>query len=99
MGLAGYIFALIAIDEVEILSIAVNKDHQKRGRGARLLEHFLAYVATRGVKTVLLEVAADNVAALSLYTRHGFKEFGRRVAYYKRSDGRYDAIMMQRHCT
>ena len=98
MGLAGYILALIIVDEAEILSIAVKTDYQKCGRGARLMEHFIAYATARGVKTVLLEVAADNLPALSLYKRHGFTEFGRRDAYYKRSDGRCDAIMMRRLC-
>jgi ribosomal-protein-alanine N-acetyltransferase len=96
--LSGYLLAMIMVDEAEILSIAVRSDHQKRGRGAGLLGHFLAHIAAQGVETVLLEVAADNVPALSLYHRHGFAEFGRRIAYYNRSDGRCDAIMMRREC-
>lgn len=96
--LSGYLLAMITVDEAEILSIAVRSDHQKRGRGAGLLGHFLAYIAVQGVKTVLLEVAADNVPALSLYHRHGFAEFGRRTTYYNRSDGRCDAIIMRRQC-
>ena len=84
------------MDEAEILSIAVSADHQKCGFGKGLLGYFLAYIATQDVKTVLLEVAADNVSALTLYHRHGFVEFGRRRSYYKRSDGNCDAIMMRR---
>ena len=94
-NLVGYLLATIILDEAEILSIAVSSDHQKRGRGAGLLGHFLAYIDTQDVKTALLEVAADNVSALTLYHRHGFTEFGRRPSYYKRSDGDCDAIMMR----
>ena len=94
-NLVGYLLATIILDEAEILSIAVSSDHQKRGRGAGLLGHFLAYIDTQDVKTALLEVAADNVSALTLYHRHGFAEFGRRPSYYKRSDGDCDAIMMR----
>ena len=95
-NLVGYLLATIILDEAEILSIAVSADHQKCGRGAGLLGHFLAHVAALNVKIVLLEVAADNVPALTLYHRHGFNEFSRRPSYYKRIDGDCDAIMMRR---
>lgn len=95
-NLIGYLLGTIIVDEAEILSIAVSSDHQKCGRGAGLLGHFLAYIDAQDVKTALLEVAADNVSALTLYHRHGFAEFGRRPSYYKRSDGDCDAIMMRR---
>ena len=94
-NLVGYLLATIILDEAEILSIAVSSDHQNCGRGAGLLGHFLAYIDTQDVKTALLEVAADNVPALTLYHRHGFAEFGRRPSYYKRLDGDCDAIMMR----
>ena len=94
--LAGYLLATIILDEAEILSIAVSADHQKYGRGTGLLRHFLAYIVAQDVKTVFLEVAADNLSALTLYHRHGFAEFGRRPSYYKRSDGDCDAILMRR---
>ena len=94
-NLVGYLLATIILDEAEILSIAVSSDHQNCGRGAGLLGHFLAYIDTQDVKTALLEVAADNVSALTLYHRHGFAEFGRRPSYYKRSYGDCDAIMMR----
>ena len=96
--LVGYLLAMIIVDEAEILSIAVNSDYQKCGRGTELLTYFLSHIAALGLKAVLLEVAADNLPALSLYYRQGFTEFGRRTAYYKRSDGRCDAIMMRRLC-
>ena len=94
-NLVGYLLATIILDEAEILSIAVSSDHQNCGRGEGLLGYFLAYIDAQDVKTALLEVAADNVSALTLYNRHGFAEFGRRPSYYKRSDGDCDAIMMR----
>ena len=94
--LTGYLLATTTVDEAEILSIAVSANHQKCGRGTGLLRHFLAYIVAQDVKTVFLEVAADNLSALTLYHRHGFAEFGRRPSYYKRSDGDCDAILMRR---
>lgn len=93
--LAGYLLATIIGDEAEILSLAVSSNHQKSGRGARLLKHFIAHIVQKDVKSILLEVAVDNVSALTLYQGHGFAEFGRRPSYYKRSDGDCDAIMMR----
>ena len=95
-NLTGYLLATIIVDEAEILSLAVSADHQKCGLGAGLLGHFLAYITQQDVKSVFLEVAADNVSALTLYLRHGFAEFGRRPSYFKRSDGDCDAITMRR---
>ena len=95
-NLAGYLLATIILGEAEILSIAVSAGHQKCGRGAGLLAHFLAHIAAQDVKSVLLEVAADNLPALTLYHRHGFVEYGRRLSYYKRAGDNCDAIMMKR---
>ena len=97
-NLAGYLLAMMIFDEAEIVSIAVSADHQKCGRGSRLLRHFLVHITEQDVKTILLEVAADNAPALTLYHNFGFAKFGRRTAYYKRSDGYCDAIMMKRTC-
>ena len=83
--LTGYLLATIIVDEAEILAIAVSADYQRCGRGTGLLRHFLSHADAQNVKTVLLEVAADNLSALTLYHRNGFAEFGRRPSYYKRS--------------
>ena len=94
--LTGYLLATTILDEAEILSIAVRADHQECGRGTGLLRYFLAHIVAQDVKTVFLEVAADNLSALTLYNRHGFTEFGRRPSYYRRSDAYCDAIVMRR---
>lgn len=93
--LAGYLFANIIVDEAEILSIAILADYQNLGKGNDLLKYFIAFIKEKNVKTVFLEVAADNKAALTLYHSQGFSECSRRLAYYKRFDGRCDAIKMK----
>ena len=95
--LAGYLLANVIANEAEILSIAVLADHRNFGKGTALLRHFLNFIATKNVKTVVLEVAADNKVALNLYRNLGFNEFGCRFAYYKRSNGYCDAISMKLH--
>ena len=93
--LAGYLLANIVVDEAEILSIAVSPDYRNLGKGTNLLQHFNAFIAAKDVKTVFLEVAADNKEALTLYRAQGFSEFSRRLAYYKRIDNRCDAVKMK----
>ncbi|MBK5217865.1 MAG: ribosomal-protein-alanine acetyltransferase, partial [Propionibacteriales bacterium] len=41
---------------------------------------------------LLLEVAADNTAALAMYADHGFVEISRRHGYYT---GGRDAVILQ----
>jgi ribosomal-protein-alanine N-acetyltransferase len=93
--LAGYLIANIIVDEAEILSIAVLSDYRNLGKGNDLLKYFNAFITKKNVKTIFLEVAADNKAALTLYRSQGFSECSRRWAYYKRFDSRCDAIKMK----
>jgi [ribosomal protein S18]-alanine N-acetyltransferase len=85
--LVGFIVGQLAADEAEILTFGVAKDWQRHGIGMRLLEG-LQRAASRGeAKKLFLEVGEDNLPALVLYSRVGFKEAGRRKGYYKRPDG------------
>jgi ribosomal-protein-alanine N-acetyltransferase len=48
-------------------------------------------------RRLVLEVAADNAAALRLYARFGFQRIGERQGYYARPDGSpATAIVMAR---
>lgn len=90
-------FALIrcAADECEILTIAVEESQKRKGIGRKLLEQVAEYAACEGVRTVFLEVAEDNCAAIGLYAAAGYTETARRKAYYRRWHGRrVDALVM-----
>ena len=80
--LAGFIMARFAADEAEILSIAVEAAARGRGLGRKLLHRNLARLAALGVRTVFLEVGADNAPALKLYDGMGFEQVGTRERYY-----------------
>jgi ribosomal-protein-alanine N-acetyltransferase len=47
-------------------------------------------------EALFLEVDERNVAAISLYRRLGFREVGRRPAYYRTSQGPGGALVMRR---
>lgn len=82
--IAGYVVALDAADEGEILNLAVGEGGRRRGLGRALVEAIVAALSERGVRQVYLEVRESNAAARALYAGFGFKDVGRRQAYYRR---------------
>lgn len=94
---AGFTLIRCAADECEIITIAVDAAHQRKGIGRKLLAHAAAHAVREGAKKLFLEVAEDNFAATALYESAGFAEHGRRKGYYRRWHGRrVDALMMTR---
>ena len=85
--LAGFIMSRRAVDEAEILSVAVVAPRRRRGLAGRLLMLHLRKLAGLGVRRVFLEVDECNVAARRLYRRAGFLEAGRRKEYYRPAAG------------
>ncbi|WP_192579958.1 ribosomal protein S18-alanine N-acetyltransferase [Micromonospora sp. AMSO31t] len=93
LGYAGLMVA--PPDEAWVQNVAVRRDAQRRGIGRLLLEALLAEAARRGVRSTLLEVAADNGPAQRLYAMYGFEPIGVRRGYYQLSNT--DALVMQRN--
>lgn len=80
---AGFALGRVALDEAELLTLAVAAEARRQGRGRALLTAFEAEAQARGAITAFLEVAADNAAAIALYRSAGFAEAGRRRGYYR----------------
>ena len=93
LGYAG--LAVYPPDEAWVQNVAVRRDAQRRGVGRLLLEALLAEAGRRGVRSTLLEVAADNAPAQRLYAGYGFEPIGVRRGYYQPSNT--DALVMQRN--
>ncbi len=85
VDLVGYAGLHAGLEEATVQTLAVAPHRQRTGLGSRLLEHLLNDAAARDLPTVLLEVRADNTAALALYARHGFARVGLRRGYYRGS--------------
>ena len=82
--------------EAELLLLAVDPGHQRRGIGRLLLEQFVEQAAAAGTARVHLEVRDGN-PAVRMYRMAGFEPAGRRLKYYRGSDGfQYDAITLAR---
>jgi [ribosomal protein S18]-alanine N-acetyltransferase len=70
-------------DEAEILNLAVDSGHRRRGIGSRLVEGMIEACKAAGVKKIFLEVRESNRGARDFYSRLGFTEAGRRGRYYR----------------
>jgi [ribosomal protein S18]-alanine N-acetyltransferase len=86
-SLIGFIVSRLALDEAEILSIAVASTRRGKGLARQLLDINLRRLVGLGARSVFLEVDEGNVPALRLYRRAGFREVGRRNAYYPAGRG------------
>ncbi len=84
-----------AAGEAEILTIGVVPQARGAGLGARLLAACADAARSAGCETLFLEVSEANIAALRLYDSAGFRETGRRTAYYRDgSDARLKALAL-----
>jgi [ribosomal protein S18]-alanine N-acetyltransferase len=79
----GYIVALVAAGQAEIVNLAVSPDERRRGFGRGLLDVGIDRLKDRGAREIFLEVRESNAAALALYASRGFSEVGRRRKYYR----------------
>jgi ribosomal protein S18 acetylase RimI-like enzyme len=89
----GVLVAWRVADELEILFVATDPRHRRRGVARALLGRAIVAARDEGAARLVLEVASGNAAARALYASFGFEEVGVRRGYYADGD---DAVMMAR---
>jgi ribosomal-protein-alanine N-acetyltransferase len=89
---AGFVLARVAVDEAEVLTLAVAPAARRQRLGLALMRAAMAEAKQRGAVAMFLDVAADNAAARGLYASLGFVEVGRRRRYY---DDGTDALTLR----
>lgn len=94
--LIGYAVLMLAVDEAELLDIAIAASQQRKGQGRKLLNEMLALARKHEMRRMVLEVRASNLSAIALYRGAGFSDIGLRRDYYPAGSGREDAILMGR---
>jgi ribosomal protein S18 acetylase RimI-like enzyme len=65
-----------------LYSLATAAEARGKGVASALMEAVATVVRDRGCRVLRLEVRVDNVAAIHLYERQGFRRIGRLAAYY-----------------
>jgi len=91
--IVGFIIGRIHVERKSaighILTIDVSPAHRRKGVAQRLLEEIERIFSERGAKVCYLETREDNIAALSLYQKFGYKKIGRLKNYYGNAHGIY----------
>jgi ribosomal protein S18 acetylase RimI-like enzyme len=94
---AGQIVGFILTEEnpplAHIITLDVAETHRRQGVGSALLAESERNLAARGVRTILLETATDNEAAVAFWQRHGYRTEATLKRYYL---GRIDAFEMRK---
>ena len=80
----GYVGAQIVPDEADMMNLAVDAQYRRQGIGKALVEHLVASLQERMVRSLTLEVRVSNAPAVSLYEGMGFLTVGRRPNYYQK---------------
>ena len=83
---AGFVLARQAVDEIELLLIAVRPEARGKGLGRALLRQFFDSARKREAVKVFLEMRANNPAE-KLYREEGFSQIGQRKDYYRTITG------------
>lgn len=65
-----------------IVLICLFPQYRKMKIGKKLIESAISYAKLRGMKTIKLEVGIDDIAALNLYQKFGFKIIKRQNEYF-----------------
>lgn len=80
--IAGFLVVRQALDEIEILNLAVHPEFRRQGIASKLLSTALQKACEQGAAKAYLEVRVSNDPAIAFYKVHGFRALGRRTRYY-----------------
>ena len=95
--LEGYLIGRKIIDEYEILSLATDIKKRRRGVGLGLMHKLLDMAKKEKIKRVILEVSKNNIAAINMYKKLGFKKVSIRKKYYRIGVSFLDAYLMEKY--
>ena len=88
--IVGFAGLIDTYDQMEITNIVVKKTFRNRGIGSILLDNLISL--SKEKNRIYLEVNENNINAIKLYEKKGFKKCGLRKNYYK---GTENAILME----
>jgi ribosomal-protein-alanine N-acetyltransferase len=71
----------------QILTIDVSPKHRRKGIGQGLLQEIEKTFKDKGIRMCYLEARENNIVALSLYQKFGYKRVGKLENYYGNAHG------------
>ncbi len=89
-GIAGFVLSEENPPLAHIITLDVAEKHRRSGIGTALLHKLESNLLARGVRSILLETATDNEAAVAFWQRHGYRIEATLKRYYLRSIDAYE---------
>ena len=89
-------FVLASLDRTSlghIVTIDIHAEHRRKSIGRNLMDHAEGRLSAMGARRVVLEVATENVPAISFYQARGYIHRRKLPRYYR--DGS-DAYLMEK---
>ncbi|MDX2374409.1 ribosomal protein S18-alanine N-acetyltransferase [Psychrobacter sp. PP-21] len=92
----GYCLYQMLFEQAEILRIGTHPDYQRQGVATQTIDKLHDVLQSNQVESLLLEVRADNHAAIALYEWQEFVVIHKRKGYYQSPhQPAVDALIMQ----
>lgn len=91
-GIIGYCGMYFLFEEGEIVNVAVDEKHRRKGAGEQMLLELFQAGHEKSVERFLLEVRKSNEPAIRFYKKLGFQESGIRKNFYEKPSE--DAVIM-----
>lgn len=93
----GYCLYQVVFEQAEILRIGTHPGYQRQGIASQIFARLTTELQAKSVESLLLEVRADNSAAIALYEQQAFAVIHKRKGYYHLlGQPAVDALIMQR---
>ena len=83
----GFLLYSLIYDRIEIEQFEVITKERRKGIGDKLLNYLIEKYKEKDIKNMTLEVNEDNIAAINLYKKYGFKKVSTREKYYDGING------------
>ncbi len=92
----GFICIKIILTQIDILNIAVDINYRNKKIGYVLVKHIIDLANANNLFPIMLEVNTNNVFAIQLYKKVGFRVIHTRKGYYfnKLTNNKEDAYIM-----
>lgn len=83
----GFLLYSLIYDRIEIEQFEVITKERGKGIGDKLLKYLIEKYQDTDIKNITLEVKEDNIVAINLYKKYGFKKVSTREKYYDGING------------